>query len=43
MNKDISKAKFIISFAKILLICNKMTLQAGLPESSGGRIKSFPL
>jgi hypothetical protein len=43
MKKDISKAKPIISFAKILLICYYIVLLGGLAESSGGRIRNFPL
>jgi hypothetical protein len=43
MGKDISKAKFIISFAKFLLICYYTSLLVGLPESCGGKIRSFPL
>jgi hypothetical protein len=43
MKKDISKAKSIISFAKILLICYYIVLLGGLAESSDGRIRKFPL
>jgi hypothetical protein len=35
MNKDTSKAKFIISFAKFPLISYYMTLLVALSESSG--------
>jgi hypothetical protein len=42
-NKDTLKAKFIIFFAKFLHICYEMALLIGLPESSVGRIRSFPL
>jgi hypothetical protein len=43
MNKDASKAKFIISFSKFLLLCYWMILLVRLQESSGGRTRSFPL
>jgi hypothetical protein len=39
--RDTSLARFI-SFVMFPLICYKMTLLVGLPENSGGRIKSFP-
>jgi tryptophan-rich sensory protein len=43
MKKDISKAKFIIYFVEFLLNFYYMTLLVGFPESSGGRIRSFPV
>jgi hypothetical protein len=43
MSKDISKAKFIIYFAKFLLLFCHMTLLVGFPESSGKRLRNFPL
>jgi hypothetical protein len=43
VNKDISKAKFVIFFAKFPHICYWMPLLVGLLESSGGPIRNFLL
>jgi hypothetical protein len=42
MNKCAAKGKFIISFAKFLLICYYMAVLEGLIQSSGRLIRSFP-